>query len=165
MTQGKLAKQSRGYLLLETLISIVMLGMIVVAVFPTVSFLVRRSKRSVYDTQASLLLQEGLEVAYNVFFTSSTWDAYLTDGRSYKPVHNGAWSLIEGTDVGLETRFDRTIVVNQVCRDAASKGEQVICPAGTVDPNSKNVVTTVIWEENGLPKSITASLLLLRITE
>ena len=61
-----------GYILLEALVAIAVMGFLIISVLPSVGFLLQRSRGSVVNTDANLYLQEGMEVAYNVF--AADWD-------------------------------------------------------------------------------------------
>lgn len=159
LKQNMRDKNIYGFLLLETLISVAILALLTVAIFPNVSFLLLRATRAKYDAQATLLLQEGMEAAYNVLSTRQDWDAYLTN-QNYKPVHNGTWMLTNGIDANLETRFRRRIVFSSVCRNPQN-GEQNTQNC-QIDPNSKIVTTEVEWTESDQPKQISAQLLLIK---
>lgn len=152
----------RGFLVLEAIISIAILSVVLVTVLPSFNFLLTRARRSQNETQATLLLQEGLEVAYHVFATSHNWDGY-TIGTSYIPVHNGTWELVAGVDVDLETLFTRKIEIQAVCRNP-STGVQMNLPSCSTthprfDDTSRLVVTTVSWNESGKNQELTAKLL------
>ena len=158
----------RGFLIIEALIALVMLGMIIVTVFPTVNFMLKRSRRTRYDAQASLLLQEGQEVAYHVFANSTNWDMYTT-GVSYKPVHNGSWALIQGEDTLLETRFSRTIIIQPVCREKTSHRQAAVSECTLhptdyeIDGTSRIARTSVSWDDISGKQTLIADLLLIKI--
>ncbi len=152
-----------GFLILETLISVVLLGIIVVSIFPTLNFMLMRVKRSSFDAQASQLLQEGTEISQNVLF--SGWDNYYT-GVTYHPVLNLAeniWELEPGPESGIEGKFDRSIELISVCRipnnpSAYTTGDCL--NSYVLDPFSLVVRTTVSWPESGRIEKIQSNLLL-----
>lgn len=152
---------SSGYLILEALISIVILGVLVVSIFPTINFMLRRGRRSKYDAQASVLLQEGMEATYNIF--TSNWDAYTPGDYDVIPAFNGTsytWTLEPPTGIPHEARFTRIIKVEQVCRDGSGNVIEVAgCPP---DANSKKITTTITWDEPGA-QPISAKLLLVKL--
>jgi hypothetical protein len=159
--------KSNGYLILEVLIAIVIFSMVLLTLYTMVRTSQLRTTRSDYDSQASLLLQEGMEIAVGV--VKSDWDAYL-DG-TYHPVYdadNDSWVLVTGSESGLQTRFERAISLSRVCRDSTS-GEIIeesagLC-SGDIDPNSKLLKTVVSWDEKGEAKDIEAQLLVLNLNK
>jgi len=157
----------RGYIVLEALLSIVVLSLVVLAVFPMLSFLLKRSERSKYEAAASLLVQEGIEVAYNVFLDEDEWGLSNGDYHPSLNASRGEWVLLVGGEQDIETRFDRVVNVASVCRTSGT-GE-VIDPetyescGGVVDYLSKWVTTRVSWEEGGETKSLEAKLMLLKV--
>ncbi len=164
-------QKSSGFLILESLLAIVIFGILIVSIFPTINFMFKRMHRTKYDAQGSLLLQEGMEVAYNVFSANSDWSLYPVGAdKIYKPIRIGAletWGLELGNEGLLQTRFTREIVIVEVCRNAA--GERIstplsgLCAPGTADASGRIVRTTVTWDEPGA-KPLQAELLLTKFT-
>ena len=160
--QQRVRRSRLGFLILEAIIAIGILSIVLVTVFPSLNFFLKRARRSQNETQATLLLQEGQEVAYHVFSTTPNWDVY-TIGATYIPVHNGMWELIAGVEANLETLYTRKIEIQAICRNPSS-GEQMNIPSCSAthpqfDATSRLVVTTVSWEENGTSQELTAELL------
>lgn len=158
----------KGYVLLEALLSIVVLSIVVLAIFPMLTFLLRRSERSKYESRAGVLLQEGMEVAYNVLL--SGWDSY-PQGNYVKAVDlvNNNWLLSKGDQENLEGKFTRRIEITDVCRDPSNDGKPVdsstysgSCP-GITDSDSRWVKVVLEWEEAGTQKKIVANLMALNI--
>lgn len=153
----------RGFLIIETLISLVILGIIVVAVFPTLNFMLTRIKRTGFDSQAGQLLEEGMEVSYNVVM--SDWDNYYT-AVTYHPVLNDishTWELSPGSETMIEGKFDRSIVLLPVCRitnDPAPYTTGDCTAPYALDPHSLVIRTTVSWTERGDSQKIQSELLL-----
>lgn len=169
ITYKKITKPS-GYLILETLVAVAILGMLLVSVYPIVNFLLKRSKRSEHEAQAQLVLQEGMEAAYNIISASGNWNTDYPDGDiDYKIELDGSdkWSLAtwDPADPLIETRFTRKIRIlcsnvnsNKIALPACSLPAAV---AAGSDPNFRIVQTTVTWSDSGLPpQSLEADLLL-----
>lgn len=153
-------KHLRGYLILEILIGIVILGMLIAAVFPTLDFLLKRSRRSTSDSQAATLLQEALEASYHVFLVDWTAFSTLPNGEYQLAVKSdGTWDLVPGIATGIGAQFTRKITLSDVRRDA--NGVQT--PTGTRDSESRKVSSVISWVESTGPKSITAELLLINL--
>lgn len=154
-------QRCRGYLILEALIGIAIIGLLTASVIPTISFLVKRTKQAKFDSQAGILLQQGMEVAYHVLISTPDWSGY-TSGV-YHPVVSGAtWNLLPNSET-LETRFTRSVALSDVCRDMTHEAQIVDCPGGTVDAKSKKISVTVVWQEAGVTKNIDAQLLLYKL--
>jgi len=156
----------KGFVLIEALISIVILSMIAFSVFPIVSFLVKKSGVSKYEGRASLVLQEGIEVSYNVLI--SDWERYA-DGRysifvdeTLTPV---TWELVatNSPDENIDTIFSRTINVRTICRNITTGVNVGLAPcAGDSheDRSTRLIESVVTWNEAGINKDIEASLLI-----
>ena len=158
-------KAKKGFYILETLLAIVMLSMVLMSLFSMVSFLQRRTVKSSYDTDASLLLQEGMEIAHSALLAS--WEGY-PDGI-YSPAFDSDeqnWVLIEGEETNLQALFTRRITLVTVCRDSSS-GERLDTSecSGQIDKNSRIIKTTLIWSDNGNTSEVEGSLLVLKLPE
>lgn len=159
----------KGFLILETLIAIVIFSLVAFSLFATISFLQIRTQKSRYDAEASILAQEGTEIAHNALFAD--WGGYVNG--TYFPAFNASeddWILLPGEEADLQTRFTRYITISDVCRDTVT-GEQIesyydsgVC-TGEIDDNSKLISTTIQWQEDENEKSITARLLSFKVPE
>lgn len=158
----------RGYLIFEALIAIVILGIFAVSIFPVISFQLKRSKLSQHDIEAASLLQEGMEVAYNVF-ASADWDtAYSAYDPHlfYRPALNsGRWVLTDGVETNLNGLFKRQIQLENICRETDGDIKTACNVGDTEDPKSKKVTVTLTWQENAQNRKITADLLLVKLYE
>ncbi len=168
----KIKNKKRGSILIEALLSIAIFALIILAVIPMISFLLKRTERSKYEGSAASLLQEGVEVAYNVLL--SDWNCCSSSDSSYQIIQRGigngktVWGLKIGQDIGLETRFDRNIFIKYACfdpkynlvkRDVSTN----LCPNGSVENLDAKVITAeVVWDELGKPKTITSDYLVLK---
>jgi len=158
-------KRQAGFLILETLLAMVILTTVILSVFSMISFLQRRTLKSQFDSDATNLLQEGMEITYSSLLAN--WDKY-SDGV-YSPAFdedNDRWVLVDGEETDLNTRFTRSITLSKICRNT-SDGTQVpvdtttgLCLGGERDENSRLVKTKIIWLENGSEKQVEAELLI-----
>lgn len=152
-----------GFLIIETLVSLFILGIIMVAIFPTLNFMLIRIKRTDFDSQAGQLLEDGIEVSYNVIM--SNWDNYHT-AVAYFPVLNDVshtWELKPGAEDMIEGKFNRTIVLLPVCRIANDPAPYTTGDCGApyeLDPYSLVIHTSVSWTEKGDTKKVQSDLLL-----
>ena len=172
-----------GITLLEVVLSIAMLVIIFVSVYPVVGWLITRSRELKYDSQAAIVLQQGAEVAYNVFlhdwqtFGEGNYRYGITRVDAANPSSPDGWTLVpmasgEVDEVGM---FGRVIHISAVCRLVNGTGQdqgklQVPpqpnpnCNSGyAIDPDSKLVTTSVDWRENSSPKHIEATLLISKL--
>ena len=154
----------QGLTIIEVLVALVFLSLVTVSIFPMVGWLITRSRQAQYDSQAAIVMQDGVETAYSVLMTD--WNA-MTAGEVYSPqvVLTGTgqhWGMSLG-ESQVEARFTRGVRVETVCRNPGS-GEIEDCGPGTdVDDKSKALNTTVRWLEKGIPKQIAASLLVVNL--
>ena len=150
-------KPLAGYLILETLLATALLGLLITSIFPAVNFLLKRHKRSQFDTEASLLLQEGMEVSYNAFLYD--WHACSSGSCQVAVKAPSQWILLPGMQTNIAGKFDRTIEILPVCRSVSGEIKECASPA-EVDQNSRLVRVTVNWSQ--ATKPVSASLLLIQ---
>jgi type II secretory pathway pseudopilin PulG len=155
-----------GFTLLESVIALAFLIIIVTTMLPILSWLISRTKASAYEAAASLVLQETMEVSYNVM---SVWPEY-PDG-TFHPAINVAvspetWILLSGEQDNVEAKFTRWVEVLPVCRDQVT-GERVMTECNNTsenrDSDSKLLKGVVEWQEQGRDKSIAAELLVVNM--
>ena len=167
-------KRESGYLIIEILITIVIISLVFISVASMIRFLQVRTAKSDWDTEASVLLQQGIETAHSALLND--WDGY--DDGTYYPVFDfseDAWELKSGTEENLGTKFSRKIEVDFVCRDTNDAGkviegvdDQFDCESlnsGKIDDDySRYLKGVVTWDEAGEERSVEAILLILNPT-
>ncbi len=160
-----------GFTIVESLVSMAVLGILVSTVFPTIGWLLTRARVLQHEGQAALILQESIEVPYNVFLEQwSIAYSVFPDGDYYPAVDvsgtSNKWTLLAGEQANVQTRFFRKITLTSVCRNRET-GEIVNGACGgdsEIDPNSKQVSAVVSWTERSGQKDISASLLITRLS-
>lgn len=167
----KTLKNRVGFSLIEVLVALAILSILLATFIPLLSWLISRSRASAYDSQATLVLQEAMEVAYNVM--AGNWDGDWSQYPEgiYHPavdvsVSPAYWILLPGSEAGVEAKFNRQIEILAICRNQGN-GDRLngACPpsSGTRDDDSKLFVATVDWTEGGRIKSISAQLLVTKM--
>jgi len=171
-------KRESGYLIIEILITIVIISMVFISVVSMIRFLQVRTAKSDWDTEASVLLQQGMEAAHSALLND--WgdgeDNGYDDG-TYDPIFNdgkGVWELKTDKEENLGTKFERRIEVSFVCRDINDAGKVIGDVAdkfdcgqksGEVDDDySRYLKGIVTWNEAGKERSVEAILLVLNPT-
>lgn len=161
-----MTKHTQGFLLVEALMSVTVFALMAVSVIPVIAFMFQRTAHSKYEQEASLLLQEGMEVAYNTFIADPT---SVSDGV-YRPAleyvgpsaDDYHWTLESGAENNIKTRYNRSVSVEEVCRNQDS-GE--IVPLADcfgdnkMDDKAKSVEGIVSWTEGGSERQLSAKLL------
>lgn len=159
---------NQGFTLIEAVVSIAAVAIVATSLFPLIGWLVTRFRGVEVNSLAARMLQEGMEATYSVFLNE--WDAGRTtfpDGE-YHPVveisgGDEIWTLLPGSQTGLEARFERKVTLEPVCRNA---GNGNIIPGACdvssplYDSYSRWVRGTVSWVERDKVKEVTAKLLL-----
>lgn len=152
-------KARRGFFMIEALLSIVIFTVLLLSIFSMISFLQRRTVRSDFESEAALLLEEGMEIANSAVLAD--WDGYA-DG-DYHPVFDaseGNWILLGDAEDSLEARYSRKITLSKICRGSDGEiGKTTTCAVG--DPLTRRIEVKVWWTEDTGEKTIQASLLVL----
>ncbi len=84
------------------------------------------------------LLRETEEAARNV--RNASWLGIAANGTYHPQTSGNVWTLAPGQEV--VGQFTRELVISSVQRDDTGK---IVASAGTVDPSTKQVVSTVSW--------------------
>ncbi|KKU63210.1 MAG: hypothetical protein UX87_C0019G0003 [Candidatus Amesbacteria bacterium GW2011_GWA1_47_16] len=158
--------RQKGFSIIEAVLSIASVAIIGITFFPSISNLTSRSKRSIYESQASRLLGEEIEVVYNIFL--SDWQGSVINYPEGQPYHpsidssgpNPVWTLEPGEQAGIETRFDRKVEVLGVCRDASNGVIKACADGGIGDENSKLIKAEIKWKDSGNEKTSKTQLLI-----
>lgn len=154
-------KRNSGFLIIEVLLAIVILSMVFLSIFSTLSFLANKTEKSKFDTQAASLMQEGMEQTRSSILAN--WKSFSPG--EYYPVFNNAtktWTITEGNEGVLEGRFTRVISLEKVCRNKSDEGTQSNCSIGVEDLQSKIIKVKISWKEGNTDKNAEASLLVFK---
>ncbi len=156
-----------GFFIVEVLIAVTVFVSLVLIIFLSTSFIFLKVDKSRYEADASLLVEEGLEVSYNVLLT----DWSLAEGTYWPAISSGKWTLLPEDDPeeGLEAMFSRTLEIFNVCRypqgnpHAGEIMDILGNCTGIVDEDSKLIKVSVSWVEDGKTRSLEGELLAVRI--
>ena len=143
----------RGFFLIEAVIASAIVATTLVLMLGAISNVVAISKYSLQKTQASYLLEEGVEVAKLLRNQSWANISGLSTGTTYYMSWSGsAWSyttISPGTVTGV---FTRSIVFSAVSRDGS---DNIVSSGGSIDSGTRRGTVTVSWNQNGSTKTDT----------
>lgn len=155
---------TKGFSIIEVILSVAIASIVSATLLPTIGWLSVKSAQSKSNQEASLLLQEGIEIAYNTLLTE--WD--VADGEYHPAVlvdglGRSVWTLGAGSEGLLQAKYQRRLEVESVCRDTNTGEEDA---DGCVeDQSSKRVVSSVVWTERGIEKRLESQLLVANLAE
>ncbi len=133
-----IVSKRRGASLIELLLAI---G-IAAAVLPAIltGFVTSRQGKVQTDSRASalVLLKEASEAVRSV--RERGWTSFAINGTYHPEVFGGQWTLESGSET--IDGFTRTVVVSDIRRNETG---DIVSSGGTIDPSTKQVVTTVSW--------------------
>ncbi len=151
-------KKQEGFAIVETLISIAIIGILLIGFEILISQAIKVNRVNRTELKASLYLQETIEIAKDLEL--SDWDLLVgsscTSSNVCHPIDGGgAWSLANGLEYLDSGDYVRDIYIEDVCRDGSDFPNNIIdCPGLFNDPNTKKVVATVQWNDSYRPRSL-----------
>lgn len=152
----------KGISIIEVIIGSAIIVIALVALVSSMAGVLKVDASSSRSVQATLLADEGIEVMRHL--RDISWDssiAPLTTGSTYHFEFNGSsWSVVAGAGSLIDSALTRTVIVNEVQRDAES---DIVSSGGTVDPGTKLVTVTVTYPTSSGISTTTASTYLMNI--
>jgi len=146
-------KKQKGITVVEILTIIFIFGIGISSLFGLFTLGLKNTYRAQQTTKAIALAQEAMEAAIN-FRDTTEWATngfgLLSLDTPYHPEIQSAtsgWQLVSGEEI-IE-QFTRKIVLQEVHRDVSG---DIVSSGGAVDSNTKKVVVTVTWPEQGINK-------------
>jgi hypothetical protein len=130
------------------LIEIVVGGAILATVFIAVSAYYQQSlgisRSTAHLTQASFLLEEGIEVSK--IFRDESWTNISTPstGSEYYLAFDGMKWATSTTNTYIDGMFERKLVLSDVYRDA---NDDIVSSGGTLDAGTRKATISVSWYE------------------
>lgn len=133
---------SKGFGLIEIVIGSTILTVSLIAISTYFQKSLQLSQDSGKTTQASFLLEEGIEAVK--FFRDTSWQniSSLTVGTSYYLQFDGTKWATTSSNVFVDGIFERKLVINNVSRDA---NDDIVFSGGTDDSDTKKVTVSVSW--------------------
>lgn len=142
----------RGSLLLEAIIATAVSATFGIAILQLALLSTESSTRIEQRGEANFAAFQGIEALQSFDFADLT---NVTNGKvtfSNSGTGNGRWNISSGSET-LWNGMTRAITVEDVYRDASC---DVVTTGGTIDPDSKQLVSTVSWVDNaGRNQSVT----------
>ncbi len=146
-------KRQEGQSLLELIVAMAIFSLIGAAMISMVTGSFIGLQRGGEETQAQALAQEGIEAVRAI--RDRAWNENVYSTSSVATLGNEWVFSGEGTTETIG-QFTRVISFDDVCRD--SSDAIVDCPAGHIDPHTKEVVVDISWEVRpGISSSVRRS--------
>lgn len=135
-------KLSKGFGLIEIIIGSSILTISLISISTYFQKSLQLNQDSVKITQASFLLEEGLEIAK--FFRDTSWlnISGLTPGTSYYLQFDGTKWATTSSNAFIDGSFERKLLIDNVFRDV---NDDIVSSGGTNDPNTKKTTVSVSW--------------------
>ena len=136
----------KGFTMLEILIGASIITASFLGVLTVFDRLTRASRQMVELTQASFLLEEGLEAVRiwrdTGWANLGNWPA----GTEYYLIWSGSKWATSTVNVFLDGKFERKMTATNVQRNTS---KDIVPSGGTDDPNTKLMTATVAWSAPG----------------
>jgi len=149
------SKKNRGFGIIEVLVSIA----IAATLLTTFSILLVKSSQvndlNARELKASIYLQELIEITKDL--EQSNWSAFdtsLCPSQCYPVASGNSWTLSSGPESLEAGIFNRSLKIEDVCRDANDK---IIACGTTIDPDTKKIIATVHWNDGSHPDIVLES--------
>ena len=130
-----------GQTLLEVLVAIAFFALIVSALASLATGGLTGIQRGGDQTEAEALVQEGFEAIRSI--RDDAWSNLLFSTSSVS-ISGGGWVFDGASTTEIIGDFTRTILFNDVCRDALD--DLTPCPGAYTDVHTKEVAISVSWE-------------------
>ncbi len=137
--------KNTGFTLVEVIIACSIISLVTIALMSSASKGIELSGRALRQTQASMVLEEGVEAVKSIRDNSWTTISNLNLDTNYYLTFNtntNTWSLGITAVTPVDSIFTRTVVFSAVNRDANDD----IASSGTLDTGIKKVNVTVSWQ-------------------
>lgn len=146
------ANKLSGFTIIEVIIACTIISVTILTLTQAAAKGIELSLRSLNQTEASMLLEEGAEAVKTIRDTS--WDniSGLTPETDYYLTFDsglGAWSLGMSPTPLVDSIFDRKVIISEVLRDSDGNISEV----GNIDPGTKKVTINVVWIDHGVSVS------------
>ena len=150
-----------GFTIIEVLIACSIISIFIFALMSVASGGIKLSSLALKQTQASFILEEGVESVKSIRDSSWTNISNLTLGTEYYLTFNNTsnFGTLETTSNTIDSTFTRKVVFSAVYRDANND----IASSGTLDTHAKKVTVTVSWVNSGVTSSKDLSFYLIDI--
>ena len=154
--------KNKAFTIIEVLVACSIITISMFALMQTAQRGLHLSYQSLKKSQASFLIEEGVEAVKSIrdndwnSISSITLDApyYLFFNTSTKlwELNNTSTTSLSGyiPTYPVDDVFDRTITISSVGRDVS---DDILTTGGIVDPRTKKVTVMVSWTVGGVPSS------------
>lgn len=140
-------KHSRqGISVFEVVIAVSIIALISVSVIAAFHFYLRAGLDLTSRVQATLLAEEGIEGVR--YLRDSSWDTYiapLQEGTTYYLLFSGSVWEATTTASRIDGIFTRTLLAENVYRNASDDIVPSTTPSSTLDPGTRKIVVEVEW--------------------
>lgn len=135
---------NRGFGLVEIIVGSAIVAVVMLAVSSYYQSALKVSRSTAHLTQASFLLEEGIEIAH--MFRNDGWANISTPADNttyYLTFTNGKWATTT-TNTFIDGVYERKLTLNDVYRDAS---DDIVTSGGTLDTGIRKAMITVRWRE------------------
>jgi len=148
---GNSINMHKGFSIIEVIIAIAIALMVFVGIYEIFIISTVATKQNIQKTQATHLAEEAIDVMKslrNIGWTDNI-SVLQSDTLYYPELVTSTWNM-SLNDPGPADGYTTMITLYDVYRDGADD----IAAAGTLDPNTKHIVSRVEWEHKGNTKSV-----------
>lgn len=145
MQQASAKKNNKGLSVLEIVVAVGIMSLVVFSLGKVNETALRLSSESADRSEASLLLNEGMEAVR--FLRDKSWGqkiSLLTLGQNYYLAFATSTGYMATTTAPalIDGKFTRTVVFSEALRDE----EDTLASSGANDPSARKVTIIVSWQ-------------------
>jgi prepilin-type N-terminal cleavage/methylation domain-containing protein len=142
---------SSGFSLIEVILAVALFGLFATAFIGMLLVTSGSSLQAKEKDQAVLYAKQGIDAVLSI--RRQGWNM-LSNGSFGVTKENGFWELKVETDT-LDEIYNRTILINEVCRDINNDFTECDQPGAEIDPYVKKVIVQVQYQAlNGITNSV-----------
>lgn len=152
-----LNKKTQGFGLIEVIISIALVTIFLVTFTTLTLESMKTSRINSSELKAIMYLEELIEVAKDL--EQSDWDQ-LINSSCYNPdfcypaIQDNKWILLTGQEE-LDDTYQRFLSLENVYRNQLSFPNEIVSSGGVLDPNTKKVITKILWNNGFSSRDLT----------
>jgi len=149
-------QKNKAFSIVEVVVACAIISVTVLALMSTAGKSIQVSNQTIMQSQATLLIEEGVEAVKSIRDNNWTNISGLTNSTNYYLFFyttTNQWSLITSQTAPngsiptypIDGAFTRNVVFSSVYRNASND----IANSGTLDTGTKKVTVTVSWNKPG----------------
>jgi Tfp pilus assembly protein PilV len=153
----------KGISIVEIVIAAGIISISITGIFGAIQIYLKVVQQNAHKAQAVLLLDETAEALQ--YLRDEGYHSYIEGNNfntEYSIFWNGSRYELGTSTITLPYQMNRNVRFEEVKRDS---NDQITSGTGTVDPDTRRAVITIVWPYKGETKSLSSEVLIHNIYE